>query len=105
MKIQIKYTNFDHSPILHQYIEKKIGTLERLIKRFDTDGVALARVEVGRTSQHHHKGSVYRAEINLDLPGKMLRAVDEDWDIRVALDKARDRLRREVMKYKERLKE
>jgi len=37
----------------------------------------------------------------LDLPGKVLRAEHEDWDARVAVDQMKDKLKREIIKYKE----
>lgn len=103
MKIIIKSTNLDLTPALKEYIEEKIGALQKFVSRFDLEGAVEARVEVGRTSKHHLKGKVLRAEVNLDLPGKVLRAEDEDYDVRVAIDRVRDKLKREIEKYKEKI--
>ncbi len=100
MKLNIKATGIDLTPALRAYIEEKIGAIEKFIKRFDADDVAEAHIEVARTTRHHHKGDVFYAEVNLRLPRQVLRATDEDFDIRVAIDKVKDRLRREVEKYK-----
>ena len=40
------------------------------------------------------------AEANLKLPGKTLRAVDKNEDIRTAIDNMRQVLGREIEKYK-----
>ena len=101
MKISIKTTNLDLTPALTQYIEEKIGSVEKFITRFDAKGLVEAHVEVGRVTRHHHKGNVFRAEVNLRLPRQILRAEDEDFDVRAAIDKVKDRLHREVEKYKE----
>ena len=101
MKISIKFTNLDSTPSIKTYVEEKIGALEKLLGHWEDHGELEARVEVARRSMHHKKGEVYRAEINLPMPGTMLRAEDRDFDIRVAIDKARDRLQREIKKYKD----
>ena len=99
MKTHIQATRVDLTPSLAVYIERKLAAIERMLKKFD-DGAVEAWVEVGRTSRHHHKGPVFRAEINLRLPGKLLRAVEENVDIRAALDVMKDKLHVEIEKYK-----
>ena len=101
MKIIIKFTGVDSTSAITEFIEEKIGGIAKFIKRWDTDSAIEAQVEIARTTAHHHKGDVFRAEVNLHLPGKSLRAEHTDWDMRVAIDKARDRLQAEVKKYKE----
>ena len=78
MKINIKSTHLDLTPALKEYIEEKIGSLAKFLKRWDPEGVVEAYVEVARTTKHHHKGNVFRAETDLRVPGKVLRAEDED---------------------------
>jgi len=101
MKINIKSTDLDLTPALKEYIEEKIGSLAKFLRRWDPEGVVEVYVEVGRTTKHHHKGNVFRAEADLRVPGRVLRAEDEDWDIRAAVDRVKDKLKREVEKYKE----
>jgi len=101
MQINIKATNLDLTPALKDYIEAKIGSLSKFLQRFEAEGVVEAWVEVGRTTRHHQKGNVFRAEADLRLPGKVLRAEDEDFDVRAAIDKIKDRLKREIERYKD----
>ncbi len=101
MKIHIKGTQLEVTPALKEYIEEKIGSLEKLVARYDAEGAVEIWIEVGRTTAHHHKGDVFRAEADLRLPGKVLRAEDEDVDVRIAIDRVRDKLKREIEKYKE----
>ena len=99
MKITIKTTKIKLSPALYNYIEEKIGGLQKFLKNIDKN-IIEAIVEVGKPSQHHQKGDIYYAEVNLRLPGKILRTEAEEWDLRVAVDKIKDDLRREIKKYK-----
>lgn len=100
MKIIIKSTNLDLTPSLNTYIENKLGTLARLVQKFDSEGSADIRVEVARTTRHHHKGEVFMAEINLHLGGKTLRISENNEDIRKAIDIAKSKLRLEIEKFK-----
>ena len=108
MRIIIRATNFALTPALSDFIEKKIGgdisTL--LSKRFQSSqlgkDILAAKVEVARTTRHHKKGDIFRAEVTIGLPGKkILRAEAEEWDVRVAIDKVRDELFLEISKWKE----
>jgi len=101
MKINIKAINLDLTPALNQYIEEKIGSLSKFLKNYEVDSEIQARVEVARSTKHHHRGNVFKAEINLDLPKKILRSVVEKEDIRMAINGARDELQREIKKRKE----
>ena len=100
MKITIKATKIKLSPALYDYIEKKIGGLEKFLKNIDKD-VIEAWVEVGKPSQHHQKGDVYYAEVNIRLPKKVLRAEAQEWDLMVAVDTVRNELEQEIKKYKQ----
>jgi putative sigma-54 modulation protein len=100
MKISIKATNVEITPSLREYVEEKIGSLEKFVKRWNTEDGVEVWVEVGRTTEHHRKGDVFRAEADLRLPGKILRAEEDHSDVRVAVDRVREKLQREIEKYK-----
>ena len=102
MQISIKASELELTEPLKEYIDSHIGSLFKYLKRFD-DGLVRAEVEVARTTQHHRHGDVYYAEVNLTLPGKLLRATHEGADIRECIDKVRDTLQREIEKYKDKL--
>ncbi len=104
MKINIKTTNLDLTPALNQYVEEKIGSLSKFIKNYETEGEIQVRVEVARTTRHHHRGDVFRTEINLSLPGKILRSVAEKENARIAINKAKDELQQEIKKYNQKSK-
>lgn len=101
MKITIKATGLELTPPIKEFIEDKIGSVQKFLQRFDENNAVLANVEIGRPSTHHHKGEVYFAEVNINVPGNIIRAKAEDADIRVAINKAKDILKREVDKYKD----
>ena len=95
---------------MRSYIEGKIGgEIETLLSHHfrynkpeggrDTLSV---KVEVSRTTRHHKKGNIFRAEVTIPLPGQnTLRVEAEATDAHAALDSVRDELFMEVSKWKE----
>ncbi len=100
MKISILGSHLDVTPSLKIYVEDKLGGLAKLVKHFDEEGVAELKVELARSTAHHKKGLVFRVDANLRLPHKMLRADNENTDIRAAIDLVEDKLKSEIAKYK-----
>ncbi len=105
MKIVIKATT-DLTPSLRKYIDLKLGSLAKFVKRFDETGEAGIWLEVSRTTRHHKKGNeVFMASADLRLPKRILRAEEYADDMRAAIDQARDTLRLEIEKYRTRFME
>lgn len=96
---RIKGTNFDLTDAIKDAVETELATLDPLIERWGD--AASADVEVGKTTRHHQKGDIFRAEVNLTIPGKLLRAEDENEDLYVAIKNVAGTLRRELNKEKE----
>jgi putative sigma-54 modulation protein len=102
--IKIKGTGIDLPQSVTNYIYDKIGSVVKFLEDLEPKGVLKVDVEIGRTTQHHKSGPVYRAECNLQLPGKLLRAAHEDWDVRRCIDEIKSELHQEVKKYKEKIR-
>ncbi len=98
MNIKIKTTNFSLTPAIQIYLEEKLKSIEKFLP---SDESIFFEVELGKTTRHHQKGDVFKAEINLTVPGKLIRAVAEEWDLRVAIDRVKDELQREIIGNKE----
>lgn len=94
---QIKTTNMDLTDSLREYVEKRVSTFEKFSK-----GDSSAYVEVGKTTNHHKSGDVYKAEINLTLDGKTYRSTIETTDLYAAIDEAKDDLFVSVTSQKDR---
>ena len=98
MKKIIKTTNTELTSYLEKLIEDKLLEVEKVLK--GTPGL-FAEIEVGLTSKHHKKGNIYRAEIQIQVPGKLLRAVSEKEDFRAALTDAKNEIKLQVKQYKD----
>ena len=100
MQIDIKGTNLELTQAIKDYIQEKVGALEKFF-----DQALIARVDVGLTTKHHQKGNIFRAEINLEVPQKnLLRAESTRDDLYVAINEAKAELERQVKKYKEKMR-
>ncbi|MDD5341585.1 MAG: ribosome-associated translation inhibitor RaiA [Patescibacteria group bacterium] len=100
MKIDIKGTNMELTEAIKDYVNEKIGGLEKFF-----DNIIEAKVDVGKTSNHHQKGDVFRAEVNLDVPEKyVLRAEATREDLYMAINEVKDDLQRQIKKYKEKMR-
>lgn len=97
--LNVKATNIELTSDISTYLEKRLSTLEKLIN--STDTTAMFDVEVGRTTEHHQSGKVFRAEINLQMEGKELRAVAVAETIQTAIDKAKNEMKRELRRHKQ----
>lgn len=104
MNINIKYINLDSTAAIEKYIVDKIESLDKLMKRLDERLMAQANVEIARTTKHHKNGPVFRAECNLQLPGRLLRVAHEDWDVRRCVDEVRQTLERQIGDYMEKIR-
>jgi len=101
MQIDIKAIKLELTPTIREYIESKIGSLSRFLKRFETENEIKIFVEIARTTRHHKTGDVFCAEASFMIGKKLIRAEHTDWDIRIAIDKVKDKLQQEIKKYKE----
>ncbi len=98
MRINIKTTNFSLTPAIQTYLEEKLNSLKKLLPN---DESISANVELGKTTKHHQKGDIFKAEVNLVLPNRLLRVVAQEWDLRVAIDSVKDELQRKIKDNKE----
>ncbi|OGL66399.1 ribosomal subunit interface protein [Candidatus Uhrbacteria bacterium RIFCSPHIGHO2_01_FULL_63_20] len=95
--ISLKGTQIELTDAIKDYVDVRLKAIEK----FTTDfGMAEISVECGRTSGHHNKGNVYRCEMTLQVPGKVLRAQREAEDLYEAIDLVKDELVRQVKDYK-----
>lgn len=99
MKINFRVINLELTPEVREVIEEKIGSLSKFISRIKMPVEAF--VEVSQETQHHQKGKVYYVEVNLELPGKILRAEAKEENIYKAVNVVKDELKILLKKYKE----
>lgn len=100
MQIKIKSTKLEMTEAIKNYIEEKMNMVDKYLGDIN---VLNCDVEVGKSIGGQHKGEIYRAEINLELPGQILRVEKTEVDLYKAIDKVKDHLELSIKKYKEKI--
>lgn len=104
MRITIKGRNLELTEDIKQYINDKIGGLEKFSalgesiseEGGDLHSTAIADVEVGIATRHHKAGKIYTARITLAVPKNVMRAESESEDIYQAIDEVKTRLEEDI---------
>lgn len=94
MNIAIKATHIELTSAIKAYAEEKVNGLSKFMDVMD------AKVELER-DRNHHSGEVFRAEVNLIVGGKQLRADATAQDMYAAIDLVIPKLKEQVTKFKD----
>ena len=101
MRVTIRQKDLKITPVLTRYIEQKVlKPVRRLLKEGISSEPLILDLEFGRTTSHHRKGRVFRAEASLIIGKKMLRAEAEAEDIHASCDLLEAELVREINGFK-----
>ena len=71
---------------IREYTEKKIETLEKVMK----SSPEVINIEIGKTTNHHKQGDVYKAELNMAIGGYKFHTESEEEDLYAAIDAVRE---------------
>ncbi len=98
MNINIKGTHIELTPAITNYVHDKLDSLKKVLS--DVDG-AFISVEVGKDSQHHNKGDIFKAEVRVNARGKDYHTVITKDDLYAAIDEMRDEIMEKVKSEKD----
>lgn len=99
MKVSIRAKNLSLTSSLEEYIDEKIKKeVEKLLvnERPPVEAV----VELTKVSEHHQKGNIYRAEVQVNLHGHKVISESSGESIEQAIDQVKDELEREIKKHR-----
>jgi ribosomal subunit interface protein len=97
MRTTVKATNIEHTNAIDAYLAKRLGELERILEPKEKS--ELARIELGKSTKHHHKGKLFFAEITFHVKKKNFRATGEGSDLYEAIDNMQTMIVREVKRH------
>ena len=98
MKINIRTTKIELTDELRGYVEDKMVMLEKYLGNIT---VTNCDVELEKSIKSQNSGDIYRAEVNIFVPGTVLRVEKTEKTIDKAIDKVKDHLADMIKKYKE----
>ena len=99
MNIVVRGRNVEITPRLQDYVDKKVGKLDRYLPTIEEARMELS-VESTQSAQHSQL-----AQLTVRNRGRILRAEERDGDIFVAIDAVMDKMQRQITRYKGRLYE
>src|SRR3989344_1554879 len=98
MLSNIKASGLSLTPAMRSYAEDKLASV---LKFADSkSGPVSMEVELEKTTSHHQKGEIFRAEVNLKIARDLLRAEATDSNLYNAIDMVRDEITREIKSRK-----
>ena len=93
MQIQITARNIDITDAIRNYAEKKVGRLE---KYFEQVSEATVLLEVQK--------NLHIVEVLISARGVMMKGLEKSEDLYASIDLATDKIEKQLIKYKEKLK-
>lgn len=98
MNIRLKGTKLELTEAIENYFQEKMDMLEKYLGDIQ---VLNCDCEIEKVGGEQKSGKVFRAEVNLEVPGSLLRVDKEANDLYKAIDKVKDHLVLVIKKYKE----
>ncbi len=100
MNIKIKATKLELTEAIRSYCQEKMDMASKYL-----GGVKVLNcdMEIEKSVGGQRKGEIFRAEVNLEVPRKLLRVEKTEKDLYKAIDKVKDDLEMIIKKYKEKL--
>lgn len=95
LEVEIYGRNMDVTDRISEYVDKKIGKLDRYLP-----GIEEARVDVAFVKSARSASDRQVAQITVRGKGFILRSEERDEDIFAALDTALDKMQRRIERYK-----
>lgn len=96
MTINLRATDIELTPAIHQYVEEKFSSLDKYQHAIVQLDVILKK------DAQHHKGKIFMCSVNVDLPGELLKIERGSDDLYKSIDEVKDHLRETLAQHKQR---
>lgn len=97
MNANIKATNIELTDAISDHVNKRLLEIEKFVNQEDKEVVY---VEVGKTTNHHKQGDVYKAEFNIKINDENYFTVSEKDDLYQAIDEAKEQIISKIVNNK-----
>lgn len=100
MRHNIKVSDFLMTPAIKDYTEKIVSHFDKFVNP-DQKELPMCYIEIGKTTNHHKNGELFKAEFTLHIGGKSLRAEAQEEDLYAALDAVSEKMVEEIKTLKD----
>ncbi len=97
MNTNIKTTNITLTDAIAAYVTKRLTKAEKIL---ETDTSVQCDIELARTTAHHNKGDIFKAEAHIVGNGINVYHSSEKEDLYAAIDEMRDGVLRELKSHR-----
>jgi len=103
MKINLQGKNFELTPAIKDYVQKRVTNLEKLLSTIETKGgEIMVNFEVGKSTKHHKSGVVFHSDCLININGKKFYSSSDKEDLYQAIDEIKESLYEEIRRFKDR---
>ena len=103
MKINLQGKNIELTTAINDYVLKRVGNLEKLLKHIEEGGAeAMVRFDVAKTTNHHKGGEIFHADCSITIKGDNFYSSAEKEDLYAAIDAVKENIFHEIQKHKDR---
>lgn len=99
MKNNVKAVNISMTPAISDYLEKKLAHLDKFVSPEHKEEV-MCYVDLGKTTNHHKNGDLFKCEFTVHVGGKSFRATSEKDDLYAAIDTVNYEMAEELRSFK-----
>lgn len=93
MKINIQPNNFEVTPTIRDFVFTKFELLTKVVHASDAECL----VTLGRTTNHHKQGEVYKVSVRVKNGKDIFQIEETNEDLYAAIDVAKDTIERAVV--------
>jgi len=93
--VNIKVTNFEQTSVIEELLGKRLKTLEKFLP--DGETMLICEVELEKQTGQQ-TGRIFRAEINLQVGGTLLRSTATAERMEDAIEQAKNELKSELVR-------
>ena len=97
MNINIKTTTISMTPAIAEYIDKHLDSVRKFL---ESDPTAKLDLEIGKTTNHHKNGDIFKAEMHIIAKDQNIYTSVEKDDLYTAIDILRDEVIRKLKSEK-----
>ncbi len=96
MNIIIKGSHLELTSAIEEYLTKRLGGIEKFL-----DSNAKIEADLGKTTNHHKHGDIFKAELNITNNGEQTRVEAESEDLYSAIDMVKDEAQNALISKKD----
>ena len=103
MNITLQGTNLELTDDIRRFVDDKLEDTFRAFGDMNTESV-MVDLELERTTTHHRSADrLFRCEVNVSVPGRMIRVEETADDLYKAIVQAKHTLTRRIRTWREKL--